>query len=68
MNQNLPPNPENDLDPALTAAVGKIESFITQTTGQAPTPEELASAMTRYFVLNEILEFIQMTRKEDLQG
>ncbi len=65
MTQNLHPNPENDLDPVLTAAVRKIESFITQTTGRAPSPEELASAMTRYFVLNEILEFIQMTREEN---
>ena len=53
------------LDPAVTAAVRKIEEFITRTTGQAPTSTEMADALTRYFVLNEILEFIKMSREED---
>ncbi len=53
------------LDPVVTAAVRKIEDFITQTTGQAPTSKEMSDALTRYFVLNEILEFIKMSREED---
>lgn len=54
----------SDLDPAITQAIGKIEDFIGTSTGKAPSPEELASALTRYFVLNEILGFIKMSRQE----
>ncbi|MDD9301250.1 MAG: hypothetical protein HUK40_02460 [Desulfobacter sp.] len=56
MNQTI------SLHPALVAAVVKIQDFITHTTGCPPTPEELAHAMTKYFVLNEILGFVEMSR------
>lgn len=51
-------NPE----PAIVAAIGKIEAFILQTTGEAPTAEELSSALTRYFVMKEIMDFVKMSR------
>lgn len=52
-----------NLDPLITEAIGKIEAFIVQTTGEAPTPEEISDALTRYFVLKEILDFITMSRE-----
>ncbi|MCG8567414.1 MAG: hypothetical protein MI747_20265 [Desulfobacterales bacterium] len=52
------------LDPQLTAAVDKMSDFVAQITGQAPTAEELARAMTKYFVLKELVEYIQMEREE----
>ena len=54
-----------NLDPAIIEAIGKIEEFILQTTGEAPTPGELSSALTRYFVLKEITDFIKMSRLKD---
>jgi len=56
---------EEKLAPEVVAAVRRIEDYITQSTGQAPSSEELANSMTRYFVLKEILEFIRMSRGED---
>ena len=55
---------QKQLDPCIVAAIGKIETFVSRTTGVAPTPEEISSALTRYFVLKEILDFIQMSRGE----
>lgn len=50
--------------PEIQAAVRRMEEFVTQATGRAPAPQELADAMTRYFVLKEVLEFIQMSRED----
>lgn len=57
--------PDSNVDPKVAAALGKVEDFIEKTTGKAPTPDELADALTRYFVLNEILGFIRMERGEE---
>lgn len=54
----------NRLDSTIVEAIGKIREFILQTTGEAPTPQELSSALTRYFVLKEIMDFIEMSRME----
>lgn len=53
------------VSPEIEAAIGRVEEFVTNATGQAPTPKELADAMTRYFVLKEILDFIKMSRETD---
>ncbi len=45
-------------------AIETVRGFIMQTTAQAPTDEEIADALTRYFVLNEIREHIQMVRSD----
>ncbi len=50
--------------PEIEAAVRKMEDFVTEATGQPPSSQELANAMTRYFVLKEMLEFIKMSRGE----
>ena len=54
----------NSWDPTLDKAMGTIATFVEENTGQAPTPDELARALTRYFVLTEILDFIKMSREE----
>jgi hypothetical protein len=51
-----------DMEPIIVEAVEKIEAFILQTTGKKPTPKEISGALTRYFVMNEIKEFIVMSR------
>lgn len=51
-----------NLDPAIVESIGKIEAFILETTGKAPTAEELSSALTRYFVMKEIADFVKMSR------
>ncbi len=50
--------------PEIEAAVHKMEDFVTDATGQPPSAKELSDAMTRYFVLKEMLEFIKMSRGE----
>lgn len=56
---------DTSLDPALVEAVRKIEDFVLQATGTRPDPPDLANAMTKYFVLKEILEFVQLEWEKD---
>ncbi|MCP4020224.1 MAG: hypothetical protein GY729_00140 [Desulfobacteraceae bacterium] len=49
------------IDPSLVASIRKIEEFVEKTTGAKPTQKEIAQALTKYFVLKEILEFIQLS-------
>ena len=51
------------LQPCLIQALETVDQFVEQITGQAPTQTEIASALKRYFVLNEILEHIEMERQ-----
>ena len=51
------------LDFSIIKAIEAIINFITETTGVAPTPEELSGALKRYFVMNEIKDHIIMVRK-----
>lgn len=48
-------------------AVQKVFNYVEQTTGQTPSDEEVARALTRYFVLKEIADFIVMEREEKPQ-
>ena len=57
--------PGRKTDPVLLDAVDQVSAFIQQVTGVAPTAIELADALTRYFVLNEIKEHIVMVRNGD---
>ena len=54
---------QRTLDPVLFDALDKVSDFIEQVTGDSPTPSELADALTRYFVLNEIKDHIVMVRE-----
>ena len=51
--------PPNDL---ILDAIQGVRRFITETTGKEPTDEEVADALKRYFVLNEIKAHILMVR------
>lgn len=50
--------------PRLEDALATIERFVTETTGQPPSEAELADALQRYFVLNEIKGHIEMLREK----
>lgn len=56
-------SPRRTIDPVLSDALDTVSDFIRQTTGVGPTTAEIADALTRYFVLNEIKEHILMIRK-----
>jgi hypothetical protein len=49
----------------LQEAIATVERFITETTGTPPSEAELADALQRYFVLNEIKGHIEMLRAGD---
>jgi hypothetical protein len=51
------------IDPILISALAGIADFIQQVTGAEPTQAELADALSRYFVLNEIKEHILVMRE-----
>lgn len=51
------------IDPILISALAGIADFIQQVTGAEPTQAELADALSRYFVLNEIKAHILMVRE-----
>ncbi len=52
------------IETCLTDALDVISDFIVKTTGQAATPEEIANALTRFFVLQEIKDHIEMARQK----
>ncbi len=58
-------NKEFKLEACMAAAIEKIETYIEKTTGTRPTQQEMADALSRYFVLKEIGDFIRMTRREN---
>jgi hypothetical protein len=51
------------IDLVLSDALDAVSDFIHQVTGVEPTPAEIADALTRYFVLNEIKDHILMLRE-----
>ena len=56
-----------ELKPCIVEAICQIEDYILNVTGKKPTQEELSSALTKFFVLKEIREFIEMNRLEGKQ-
>ena len=48
----------------MLEAIQTVKHFIAETTGKEPTDEEIADALKRYFVLNEIKEHILMVRSD----
>lgn len=55
--------PTHAVDDRLDAAIATIKHYVAQVSGSEPTDEELARALTRYFVLKEINDHIVMQRK-----
>jgi len=51
------------IDACLQAALHRVSSFIAETTGTAATQEEIADALKRYFVLEEMRAHIEIQRK-----
>jgi hypothetical protein len=51
-------------DLVLTDALETVSDFIRQVTGVEPTQAEIADALTRYFVMNEIKDHILMMRED----
>ncbi|MBC2710310.1 MAG: hypothetical protein HGJ94_04720 [Desulfosarcina sp.] len=56
-------SPHQRIDPVLTDALDTVSDFIRQVTGVEPTEADIADALTRYFVMNEIKDHIQMMRE-----
>jgi hypothetical protein len=56
------------LEDCLEEALESVENFITETTGQKPTQQEIANALKRYFVLNEIKAHVVMERSESAEN
>ena len=52
-----------NIEPGLLEALATVEHFIAETTGKEPTQQEIADALKRYFVLNEIKAHIVMVRE-----
>ena len=46
----------------IATAIDAIRRYVSEITGEAPTDTEIARALTRYFVLKEISEHIEMQR------
>ena len=59
---------EKPLNHSILKALQTIRRFIIETTGKAPTDEEIADALKRYFVLNEIKTHILMDRDDNKFG
>lgn len=49
---------------SMLGAIGTIQNFIKEVTGLEATQDEIAQALTRYFVLNEIKDFIELQRSQ----
>ncbi len=58
---------ENDfaIEPCTKNAIAGIDAYITQTTGVKPTQQEISNALSKFFVLKEILEFVKLERGEN---
>jgi len=47
---------------SIATAIDVIKNYILEITGETATDTEIAGALTRYFVLREICEHIEMQR------
>ncbi len=51
-----------EIEKCVIKAIEGIETYITQTTGVKPTQQEISNALSKFFVLKEILEFVKLER------
>ncbi|MFH1887869.1 MAG: hypothetical protein ABIJ95_11215 [Pseudomonadota bacterium] len=56
---------EKDDSRELECALDRVRGFVAEITGEAPTDAELARALSRYFVLKEIMEHVELGRREE---
>jgi len=54
--------PHPSFDNGIHEAIVKIRNFVVQVAGFEPSQAEIADALQRYFVLNEIKDHIVMAR------
>ncbi len=52
------------LHPRIAAAIITIQNYIKEVTGMEATQTEIAKALTGYFVLSEIKEYIEIQRED----
>ena len=51
-------------DPTLIdRSLDRVRDFVAKVTGEAPSDDEIADALRRYFVLKEIADHIEMVRR-----
>jgi hypothetical protein len=58
-------NEKRTLESSLAEALSKVSDFVGQVTGKEASQAEIADALTRYFVLNEIKDHIVMLRENE---
>ena len=51
------------IEPCVVEAILKLEDYIEKATGVRPEQKEIADALSKYFVLREIHDFIKMSRQ-----
>jgi hypothetical protein len=56
---------DTEIEECMRQTFEKVEHFVTRATGIKPEPEEIARALSKYFVLKEVLEFIILERQEN---
>ncbi len=56
------------LEREIITALEVVENFVAETTGERPTRREIANALRRYFVLNEIKAHVVMAREDGSSG
>ena len=52
-----------EIDASIFQSLEKVKRFIKETTGESPGSKEIANALQKYFVLNEIKEHVIMERE-----
>jgi len=53
-----------EVQDCIKEAIDTIQNFVKQTTGKEASPEEIAGALKRYFVLKEIGDHIKLEREK----
>jgi hypothetical protein len=54
------------IDDSIVDAVERIQHFLKEVTGEKATQQEIAKALTHYFVMNEIKEYVEMNREAEM--
>ncbi len=57
-------NDSYEIDDCIKEAIRTVDDFIFKTTGKRASQQEIATALTRFFVLKELLDFIKMERED----
>ncbi|MCP3875575.1 MAG: hypothetical protein GY699_20775 [Desulfobacteraceae bacterium] len=58
-------NKEYIIENCMKEAIANRDNYIFQTSGIRPEQKEIANALSKYFVLKEILDFVLLERQEN---